>query len=125
MDTLFHHSPVTTNTQGNIANVTNERQIYSDILEEMIKWFNGLTIQSIINNSEYYDSEEYDAESDPSSDPKLATHTTNQYSPHKLLINRLIPEIIPVAVLPIEQTIAEYAAGSGETLHVRRAIISK
>ena len=36
MDT-FSQSPVTTNTQGNIANVPNERQIYSEILAETIK----------------------------------------------------------------------------------------
>ena len=64
-------------------------------------------------------------ESNPNSDPKLATHTTNVYSPHKLLTNRLIPEIISFAIPPIDQTIAEDAAGSGETLHVRHTIISE
>ena len=54
MDTFCHQSPVTTNTQGEIANVTNDRRSSSDILVEMIKVFNGLTIQSTINNSEYY-----------------------------------------------------------------------
>ena len=44
MDTLCHHSPITTNTQGDIANVTNGRRIYLDILAETIKGFNGLTI---------------------------------------------------------------------------------
>ena len=53
MVTLYHNSPVTTNTQGEIANVTNERQIYSDILAETIKVFNGLIIQSTINDSAY------------------------------------------------------------------------
>ena len=37
MDTFFHWSPVTTNTQGEIANVTNERRISLDILAETIK----------------------------------------------------------------------------------------
>ena len=46
-------SPVTTNTQGEIANVKNERQISSDILAETIKGFNELTLQSTINDSEY------------------------------------------------------------------------
>ena len=32
MDTFCHQSPVTTNTQGEILNLTNERQISSDIL---------------------------------------------------------------------------------------------
>ena len=71
-------------------------------------------LDSTINNSAYYYSEEYDAESDPTSDPQVATHTsdgkklkvtdtdtTNWNAPHKLLINQLIPEIIPVAIPPI------------------------
>ena len=48
MDNFCRQSPVTTNTQGEIANVTNERRIYLDILAETIKLFNGLTIQSTI-----------------------------------------------------------------------------
>ena len=60
MDNFCHQSPVTTNTQGEISNVKNERRISSDILAETIKVFNGLTIQSTINDSEYYDSEEDD-----------------------------------------------------------------
>ena len=57
MNTFFHKSTATTNTQGNIANVTNERRISSDIPAETIKGFNELTIQSTIKDSEYYDSE--------------------------------------------------------------------
>ena len=138
MDTFCHQSPVTTNTQGKIANVKNERQISSDILEETIKGFNGLTIQSTINDSECYDLEEDDAESIPNSNPKVSTHTsdvkkrkftdtdtTDGNSPHKLLINRLIPEIIPATIPPIDQMIAYDAVGSGETLHARCAILSK
>ena len=59
------------------------------------KLFKGLTIQSTINNSTYYDSEEDDAESDPNNDPRVATHINNGNSPHKLLIGRIIPDIIP------------------------------
>ena len=43
------------------------------------------------------------------------TDTTNGNSPRKLLINCLIQDIIPVAIPPIDQTIVEYAAGSGDT----------
>ena len=57
----FCQSPVMTNTQGKIANVPNERQIYSGIQAETLKGFNGLTLQSTINNSAYYHSEEDDA----------------------------------------------------------------
>ena len=45
MDTFCHQYPVTTNTQLEIENVKNERQISLDILAETIKGFNGLTIQ--------------------------------------------------------------------------------
>ena len=41
------------------------------------------------------------------------------------MINWLIPEIIPVVILPIDQNIAEDAVGSGDTLHVRCTIISE
>ena len=105
MDTFFHQSPVTTNTQEEIANLTNERQISSYILTETIKGFNGLMIKSTIDDSIYDDSEEDDAESDPKSDPKsdplVDTHTsdgnegkntdndtTEGNYPHKLLMNR-------------------------------------
>ena len=66
-----------TNTQGNISNVPNERRIYLGILEEIIKGFKGLTHPSKINDYTYYHSEEDDAENDPNSDPKLATHNSD------------------------------------------------
>ena len=113
MDTFCQY-PVTTNTQGNIANVTNERRISSNILAETIKGFKLLTLDSTINDSEYYNSEEDGAERYPKSDQLVATctsdgkkrkvadtGTTNGNSPHKLLINRFIPEIIPVIIPPI------------------------
>ena len=40
----FCQSPATTNTQGKIANVPNERQISSNVLAETIKGFKGLTL---------------------------------------------------------------------------------
>ena len=97
-----------------------------------------MTIQSPINDYAYYNSEEDGAASNRNSNPKVATHTseikkrevtdtdnTNRYYPRKLLISRIIPEIIPVAILPIYQTIVEDAAVSGDTLHARCTIISK
>ena len=78
MDTFCNQSPVTTNTQREITNVTNERRISWDILEETIKVFNGLTLLSTINYSEYYNSEEYEAESNTNSDPKVATYTSDR-----------------------------------------------
>ena len=55
IDTFFNQSPVTNNTQGEIANMKSERQISLDILAETIKIFNELTIQSTINDSTYDD----------------------------------------------------------------------
>ena len=77
MDT-FCQPPVMTNTQGKIENVPNERRISSNILAETIKVFKGLMLDSTINDSAYYHSEEYDAESDPKSDLKVATHTSDR-----------------------------------------------
>ena len=103
MDT-FCQSPVTINTKINNANIPNERQISSDILAETLKGFKILTLKSTINDSEYYNSEEYDMESDPKSDQLVATRisdgkkrkltdtdTTSGNSQQKLLINRFIP----------------------------------
>ena len=96
----FYQYPVTINTQVEIANVTNERPISLDILAEMIKVFKGLTLQSTINDSEYYNSEKDDTESNPKMYQLVATHisdgnkrkftdtnTTNINYPQKLLIN--------------------------------------
>ena len=52
----FLQSPVTINTQRKYANVINERRIASDIMKDTIKEFHGLTVQSTINDSSYYDS---------------------------------------------------------------------
>ena len=97
-----------------------------------------MKLQSTINDSTYYYSEEEDAESDTNRDPKIATHTshgkkrkvtdndtTNGNSTHKSLMNRLITDIIPVIIPKIYQTTADAVAASGDTLHARRKIISK
>ena len=92
---------------------------------ETIKGFKGLNIQSRMNYSEYYNSKEDGAESNQNRYPKVDTHTsdgkkrkvtdndnTNGNSSRELLINRLIPEIIAIAIPPIHHIIAEYSAGS-------------
>ena len=63
MDT-FCHSPITTNTHVESANVifASERENTSDMLVESLK---GLTLDSTINNSAYYNSDKYYAESNP------------------------------------------------------------
>ena len=71
------------------------------VLKETIKEFHGLTIQSKISDSAYYDSEEHNAVSDQKSDSLVATHTsdgtfftdtdtTNKNYPCKLILNRII-----------------------------------
>ena len=153
MDTFFNHSTISL-SQGEIkngtsvhytisppyedANVTNERRIASDTLKETIQKVHGLTIQPTISNSVYYDSEEHNAVSDPKSDSLLDTHTsdgkerkisdtdtTNSKTPHKLILNRLIPNTISGAIRPIDQTITEDVAGIRETLDARQTVLSK
>ena len=95
-------------------------------------------IQSKISDSAYCDLEEHDAVSNPKIGSLVATHTsdknerkipdtdtTNRYSLHKLILNRLIPKITPGKILPIEQTIPEDVTGMGENLDAHKMVISK
>ena len=105
----------------------------------MITKFKGLTLQSTINDSTYYHSEKNNAKSDPISDQVVATHTSdvrgkkkltdtdtsNKNSQPKLLINRLIPRIIPVFIPPINQTTADRVSASGGNWHAVNTILSK
>ena len=97
-----------------------------------------MTLQSTINDSAYYNSEEDDSESDPNINPKVPTHTsdrkkikvididtTNGSSPHKSLINRLIPDNIPFIIPTIDPMTADGAATIGGNLHAHRTILSK
>ena len=133
MDT-FCHSLVTTNTTRKNANIPNERRITSDILAEKLKVLKRLMLHSTINNSAYYNSDEDDAESDPKSDPLVATRTSDRKKrkfadtdttkanyQQKLLINRTIPVII----LPIDPPIVGGVAESIGTLHACQRIVSK
>ena len=95
-----------------------------------------MTIQSTISDSAYYDSEGNSAVSNPKSDSLIATQTsdgnerkitdtdtTNGNPPHKLILNWIIPKIIPGAIRLIYQTIMEYMAGIRETLDARQIVI--
>ena len=70
MDT-FWQSTITTITQGENANevLTSERINNSDALVKTLKMLT-------INDTGYYNSEKNDAEGDPESNPKVATHTS-------------------------------------------------
>ena len=109
-----------------------------DILAETIKVFNGLTLQSTINDSAYYNSDEYEAESNPKINQLVAiqtsdgnkrkvtdTDTANINSPHKLLIEIIIPDIISFIILRINPPIADGVIASGGTLHARQKITLK
>ena len=124
----FCQSPVTTSTQGENAKVifTSERQNILDVLTETLK---VLTIDSTINNSACYNSDEDDAESNPERDPLVANHasdrnkrkvtdtdTTNGNYPQKLLINGILLMIIP----PIDPRISDGVSAGRETMYARQ-----
>ena len=71
MDILCQY-PVTTNTQEENANgiLTSEKINNSDALTEFLRG-------STINDNGYYNSDENEAEDDPASYPKVATHTSD------------------------------------------------
>ena len=81
----FCQSPVTTNTQVDNGNTifTSERRNNSDMLAEMLK---VLTLDSTIDTSAYYNSDEDDAEGDPKSDPLVATHTSEGKKEKSLIL---------------------------------------
>ena len=90
-----------------------------------------MTLDSTINDSAYYHPEEDDAEIDPNSDPKVATHTsdgkkrkvtdtdtTNRNYTQKLLIIQTIPVIVSPIYLPI----VDKVAASRGNLHAVRVV---
>ena len=118
MDTSFQ-SPVATNVQNKYAKISLDRRLASGILAETIREFKGCKIKSTVSNYAQYDSnEQVDAMNDsdkqvdsinnpkelvdagsnltinPSSNPKVATHTTNRKSPQKLLRSWFVPDTI-------------------------------
>ena len=107
-----------------------------DICAETIKEFKGCAIQSKISDSAHSNSKEQvdtisdskkvvdnvrnseelvDAVSNPnidtSSDPKVASYTTNKHFPQKLFKNRFVPQIIPGAIRSIDQMFTEDVPG--------------
>ena len=101
-------------SQGDIASVTSERRISS------INGFNELMIQLTINNS--YGN---DAESNPSSNQKVATYITNGSFPQKLFNNRFVSKIIPGTIRPIDQLVTKDFPGIQETLGARQTVLPK
>ena len=91
-----------------------------------------------MNDSANDDSNKNFIKSDQKSDQLVPTHnsdgkkrkitdtdTTKGNYPHKLLTNREIPEIIPVVILPMNQTAAYGVATSRRALHVVHAVLHK
>ena len=66
-----------------------------------------------------------DPKINPSGDPKVATHTTNEKFAQKLLINRFVPKIIPVVIQPINPPIIANVMGVQDILSSRQTVILK
>ena len=145
IDTLFQ-SAVTITAQKKDANMTYDRQIDSCIFLETIKEFKGCTIQSTISDSAQSNSKEQgdvisDSEeqvnvisnseemvyavSDPKSDPKVATYTTNGNFAQKKLKNRFFPKIIQDAIRLIDQLVTEDVPGIRDTLGKHQTVLLK
>ena len=104
----------------------------------MIKGFNRLALQSTINDSADDNSNKNITESNPKSDPLVATHTsdrnerkitdtdtTKENFLHKLLTNREIPAIIQGVMPPVNKTTTYGVETSGRYLHVVRVVLHK
>ena len=66
-----------------------------------------------------------DQKSDPGSDLKADTHTTNGIFTQKLLISRFIPKIIPVVFWPINPPITVDVMGVQEILSPLQTVLLK
>ena len=97
-------------------------------------------IQSTISDSAHYNSEEQvhtiieyeelvdalsNPKSDPSSDTKVSTNTTNIKFPQKLLKNWFIPKIIQCAIRPTDHLVMEKVLVIRETLGERQTVLLK
>ena len=72
-----------------------------------------------INDSEELVDTVSDRKIDPSSNPKVATYTTNRKSPQNLLRSHFVPEIIQGAIGPINQIITKDMKGIQKILGSR------
>ena len=117
----FCQAPVTPNTQGENANeiLTSERLNNLDALAETLK---GL----IINEAVYYNSEKNDAEGDPTSNPKVANHTSDGKKIKvtdtingNLQQKSLISRTLPIITTTIDPQIPDRVATCGGTPHAR------
>ena len=62
-----------------------------------------------------------DSKSNPSSNPKVATHITSRNSKQKILIN----PTIPVAIVPINSLVTAGVVGVQESLRPRQTVLPK
>ena len=86
-------------------------------------WLNNDSAEQVdhINDSEKL----VVAKSNPSSDPKVATHTTNGYFTQKLFISRFAPKITPVVIGPINLLITVNVVGIQDILSLRQTVLPK
>ena len=66
-----------------------------------------------------------DTKSDRSSNPKVATHTTNGKFTQNLLISRFVPKIIPVVIGPIKPLFTANVVGVQDILSPRHTVLLK
>ena len=110
------------------------------ILTETIKEFKRCKIQATISDSAHSNSEEQvdtinnseelvdavsNPKSNPNSNPKVPTYTTNRNFPQKILKNWFILKIIQGEILPIDQLVTEDMLGILETLAERQTVLPK
>ena len=98
---------------------------HSDSEELVDAVSNSKELVYAVSNTEELFGAVSDPKSDPSSNPKLATYTTNGNSPQRLLANRKIPEIIQGVILPVHQVTADGVLTCGGALHVVRTVLSE
>ena len=128
MDTFCQY-PVTTSTQGDNVNtiLTSKKLNNSDALAETLK---GLTIK----DAGYYNSEKNDAEGDPASDTKVATHnsdiwktyfTDTDTSNRNLQQKSLINQTLLIITMTINPHILDRVVTCGGITHAHTTPITK
>ena len=101
------------------VNATNDSKEQVDVMN----WLRNDSEEqfNVINDSE----ELVDAKSNPSSDPKVATYTTNGKFTQKLLFSWFVPKIIPATIRPVDQIVTEDLPGIREILGSRQMVLPK
>ena len=79
----------------------------------------------MINDSEELIDAASDPKSDPNSNPKVVTYTTNGNIVNKLLIIRFVPNITPVIIGPVNQLIIDTVLVIQDILSPHQTVLPK